>query len=88
MSQHLFPSRVALIFRQVLVLMMGESGCWVKPSPAHPKDSQGGSGLDSVVANSCVKMMLPEPLFHNLSPKNPGIVILEYARANREEKIH
>ena len=32
--------------------------------------------------------MCPEPLFHNLSPMNPGIVILEYARAIREEKIH
>ncbi len=31
--------------------------------------------------------MLPEPLFHNLSPMNPGIVILVYARAIREEKI-
>lgn len=32
--------------------------------------------------------MLPEPLCHDLSPMNPGIVILEHARAIREEKIH
>ena len=32
--------------------------------------------------------MRPEPLFHNLSPMNPGIVILEYARAIRKEEIH
>ena len=32
--------------------------------------------------------MLPKPLFYNLSQMNPGIVILEYARAIREEKIH
>ena len=32
--------------------------------------------------------MLPEPLFHNLSPVNPGIVILEYARAIRKGKFH
>ena len=32
--------------------------------------------------------MLPEPLFHNLSLMNPGIVILEYVCAIREEKIH
>ena len=78
MSQHLFPSRVALIFRQVLVLMMGESGRCVKPSPA--------LWWPIHVWKWC--LMLPEPLFHNLSPKNSGIVILEYARANREEKIH
>ncbi len=32
--------------------------------------------------------MLPEPLFHNVIPINPGIVILEYTRAVREEQIH
>ena len=36
--------------------------------------------------------MLPDthhtPLFHNKSPMNLGIVILEYARAIREEKMH
>ena len=33
--------------------------------------------------------MLPEPLFHNFSPMNSGIVILEYAFATREQKkIH
>ena len=31
-------------------------------------------------------LMLPEPLFHNLSLMNPGIVILEYAHVIREEK--
>lgn len=57
MSQDLFPSSVALIFHQDLALMMVES----KPSPdSHPKDSQWGSGLDSVVANPCVKMMSHE----------------------------
>ncbi len=30
-------------------------------------------------------LMLPEPLFPNLSLMNPGIVVLEYARAIREE---
>uniref|UniRef100_A0A0E9XTD3 Uncharacterized protein n=1 Tax=Anguilla anguilla TaxID=7936 RepID=A0A0E9XTD3_ANGAN len=30
--------------------------------------------------------MLREPLFHNLSPMNLGIVVPEYARAVREEK--
>ena len=72
--------------------MMGESDRCTKSSPAHPKDSHWGKGLtlDSVVANPCVKMccMLTEPLFHSLSPMNPGIVILEYARAIREEKIN
>ena len=29
--------------------------------------------------------MLPEPLFHNFSPINPSIVIVEYAPAIREE---
>ncbi len=43
-----------------------------------------GLKSDSVVANPCVN---PEPLFHNLSPMNPGIVILKYARAIRG-KIH
>jgi len=47
MSQHFFPSRVALIF-QNLVGMMGES------FPAHPKDWEWGKGLDSMVANPCV----------------------------------
>ena len=68
---------------------MGELDHCAKPSPAHPKDSQWGSGLDSVVAidvwTCCVS--LPEPLFHSLSLMNPGIVILEYARAIREEKM-
>lgn len=32
--------------------------------------------------------MLPEPLFQNVSLMNPVIVILEYARTIREEKIH
>lgn len=31
-------------------------------------------------------LMLPEPLFQNVSPVNPGIVILEYVGAIREEK--
>lgn len=30
--------------------------------------------------------MLPEPRFHNLSPMNPGIVTLEYARVIREDE--
>lgn len=30
--------------------------------------------------------MVPESLFHNLSPMNPGIVILEYVHVIREEK--
>ena len=29
--------------------------------------------------------MLPEPLFHSLILMNPGIVILEYARAMKEK---
>ena len=33
-------------------------------------------------------LMLPEPLFHNLSLMNPGVVIFEFARAIREENIH
>ncbi len=32
--------------------------------------------------------MLPEPLFNNLSPLNPVIVILEYAHAIRKEKMY
>ena len=40
---------------------MRESGRCVKSSPAHPKDSQWGSGLDSVVTNPCVKMMSRAP---------------------------
>ena len=31
-------------------------------------------------------LILPESLFHNLSLMNPGIVVLEYVRAIREEK--
>ena len=34
--------------------MMGESDHCAKPSSAHPKDSQWGKGLDSVVVNPCV----------------------------------
>lgn len=30
--------------------------------------------------------MIPEPLLENLNPMNPGIVMLEYADAIREEK--
>ena len=48
MLQHLFLSTVAFIFLQDLVLMMGESDRCVKSSPARPKDSQWGSGLDSM----------------------------------------
>ena len=33
----------------------------------------------SWMQNAC--LVPPEPLFLNLSPMNPGIVILEYARA-------
>lgn len=33
------------------------------------------SGLDWIVV---ANLMLPEPLFHNLSLKNPGIVTMEY----------
>ena len=61
MSQDLFRSTVAFIFYQDPVLMMGESDHCTKPSPAHPKDSQWGLGLDSVVANPCVKMMSHAP---------------------------
>lgn len=33
--------------------------------------------------------MLPEPLFHSLSPVNPGIVILEYVQTiKKENKSH
>ena len=32
--------------------------------------------------------MLPEPLIHNVSLMNPDIIILEHARAIREEKLH
>lgn len=32
--------------------------------------------------------MLPEQLFHNSKSINPGIAILENARAIREEKTH
>ena len=32
--------------------------------------------------------MLPEPLAHNLSPMDPGTVILEYGCVIREEEIH
>ena len=59
MSQDLFLSSVALIFHQDLVLMMGDH-C-AKPSPAHPKDSQWGEGLDSVVDKPCVKMTSHAP---------------------------
>ena len=42
-----FPSRAACIFHWDPVLMMEESSCCAKSSPAHPKDSQRGlrSGL-------------------------------------------
>ena len=36
-------------------------GCCVKSPPAHPKDCQWGSGLDSVVAHPSVKMMSHTP---------------------------
>ena len=42
--------------------------------------------LGSVMVNPCMKIMLPEPLFHNLSLVNPDIVILECAHAIREVK--
>lgn len=41
-SQHLFPSRVALIFGRDLVFRTGESNLSVKYCPAHPKDFQWG----------------------------------------------
>ena len=41
--------------------MMWKSDHCTKSSPAHPKDCQWGSGLDSVVANPCVKMMSHAP---------------------------
>ena len=40
---------------------MGDLDHCARPSPEHPKDSQWGSGLDSVVANPCVKMMSYAP---------------------------
>ena len=48
-------------------------------------------GLRSALCDGqsmCEKLclMLPEPLLHNLRPMNCGTVILEYARAIREEK--
>lgn len=42
---------------QDLALMMVESGCYIKPSWAHPKDCQWGSGLESVATTPCVKNM-------------------------------
>ncbi|MEQ2250938.1 hypothetical protein ILYODFUR_006013 [Ilyodon furcidens] len=41
-----------------LAVIMVESDRCEKPSPAHPKDSQG---LDSVVANPCVRMTSHAP---------------------------
>lgn len=58
--------------------MMEESGCCVKSSPADPKDSHWGSGLDCLI--------VPEPLFHSLSMMNRGNVILEYTHVIRVEK--
>ncbi len=39
---YIYSHPVALIFRQDLVLVMGESDRCAKSSPAHPKDSQWG----------------------------------------------
>ena len=70
---------------------MRELGHCVKSFPAHPRDSQRGWRLDSVVAIPRVKMMSrapPTPLFNSLSPMNRGTVVLEYSRAIWEDKIH
>ena len=61
MSDHLFQSTVAIIFGQILVLVIRGLDYCVKSSWSHPKDSQWGSGLDSVVANPCVKIMSHAP---------------------------
>lgn len=54
-------------------------------SPAHPENSQWG--LDSVRTSPCVKMSrAPEPLFHNLSLINPGVVTLEHSAVSRGKK--
>lgn len=50
-----------------------------------PRDSQRGSGLDSVAADPYVNMM-SHALSHSLSPMNRGVVILEYARVIGGEK--
>lgn len=80
-SQHLFPPRVAYVFHQDFVLRMRESGRCVKSSPAHPRNSEWGSGLDSVVANPCVDVLCS--LNHSFSPMKCGIVILEYTTTAR-----
>lgn len=46
---------------QDLVLVNGDLDNSTKFSPARPKDSQWISGLDSVVANPCVKIMSHAP---------------------------
>lgn len=66
-SQNVFPLKVALIFGKDLVLTMGELNHSVKSTTAHPKIFSGAQ--DSVVANSCVKMIphVPWTIFYSLS---------------------
>ena len=70
--------------------MIGESNHSFSPFQHIPNNLNGvKSGL--VVANSCVKMTPHGPDTRVLmlySLMNLGIVILEYAQAIKEEKIH
>ncbi|KAJ0003134.1 hypothetical protein NQD34_018174 [Periophthalmus magnuspinnatus] len=83
-KKDLFPSSDALIFYQALALMTIECDRWAFSNTSQRFSMGLRSGLCG--GQSMCESMLPEPLIHNLSLMNPGIVILEYARAIREEK--
>lgn len=79
-----FPSRVRVIFLHDPVLMMGESAGLLQHIPKILNGIKVCTLWQPIqVWKPC--LMLPEPLFHNLSQMNRGIVIFEYAHANREE---
>ena len=76
-SQHLFPSRVAFIFCQYFVLIMGELGHCESlvqhiPMILNRVKVRTLWGLIHVWKRCLV---LPEPLFHNLSQLNRGIAV-------------
>ena len=80
MLQHLFPSRVAFIFGWDFVLMTGESN--------HSFNGVKVRTLWWPIHVWKWLLILPDTHVLMLHLMNLGIVVLEYAQAIREEKIH
>lgn len=82
-KEDLFASTVALTSHQDLVLM----GVGLQSKFFSSTFQRFSVWLRSGLCGGQI-ITLPEPLFHSVSPLDPGIVILEYARVIREEQIH